>query len=147
MNKKGSGGVLADPKRNKELVRQMHMEKSPVILKQFFDFIEKNFDGKEGTLQYDKDGNISDTMSASERDKMKLAHKMSMKIIDKVMPSTLSIETTNTENTAVNVEIQQALSYIAKKAREEAEREDEYNNNLTEVQALDIKTLSRSEER
>ena len=142
----GSGKALTDPTRNKQIVKELMFEKSPIILGNSLAFIEKHYDGVSDIEQYDKEGNLTDTMSKSSIEKMKLAHKMATKIIDKITPTSIIIENNNNAGAVMDPRLQNALILIADKARLEAEMEAE-DKALNEVQALEVRTMSRSEER
>lgn len=147
MAKQGSSKALSDPKRNKELVKQMTLTKSPAIMESYFKFIKDNIDGVKDFDQYDKDGNITDDMSPSSRDRMKLANKMATNVFNKMLPTTLSIETTSNDSASMNPELQEAIMLLAGRARAAAEMENEQDNALNEDQAREIRTIARSEER
>ena len=142
----GSGKALTDPTRNKQIVKELMFEKSPIILGNYLEFITKHFDGVSDIEQFDKEGNVTDTMSKSAIEKMKLAHKMATKIIDKITPTSIIIENNNNAGAVMDPRLQNALILIADKARLEAEMEAE-DKALNEVQALEVRTMSRSEER
>ena len=147
MAKQGKSKALSDPKRNADVVKEMMRERSPVVMGNILNFIEKNFDGVSDIEQFDKEGNRTDTMSKSAIEKMKLSHKLAHKIIDKMTPNTLIIDNVNGGNSNVDPKFQEAAIYLANKARADAEAEAENNIALTEIQAREVRTIARSEER
>lgn len=142
----GSGKALTDPARNKQIVKDLMFEKSPIILGNYLEFITKHFDGVSDIEQFDKEGNLTDTMSKSSIEKMKLAHKMATKIIDKITPTSIIVENNNNTESLMDPELQSAVVFLADRARAAAEMEAE-EGALTEIQALEVRTISRSEER
>lgn len=143
---KGTGKALTDPARSRQIVKNAMHEKSPLIMAQYLKFIDKHIEGVNDIDQFDKEGNLTDKMSKSNIEKMKLANKMACKIVDKMIPNTLQVETTNAGSEPMDPQLQNAIKFLADRARAAAIMEEE-DGVLSEDQALEIRTIARSDQK
>lgn len=144
MAQQGKSKALSDPARNKQIVKNLLHEKSPMVMGSYFGFIEEHFQGVKDCDQFDREGNVIGHMSKENIEKMKLAHKFAVKVIDKIIPNTLTIDNSNSVVGNIDPAFQKAMIHISQQARLNAEAEA---GTLNEITALEIRTISRSDER
>lgn len=134
---------LVDKVANRDIVSKMVLESTPTALRNMLSFVKENFEGVEDCDQFDRDGNVIDTMSKSSIAKMNLAHRISHKIFDKAMPSVHIFEDeTRGQQESMSKEVQDAIVYLAKESRKRLVSED---NVIDVTEATEIRNNSRGQ--
>jgi len=121
----GASKALTDPKQQKELLKNFLLDKTPRILERSFQFLVDNLD------------------NGDDPEKMKLAHKMAHKFIDKTVATVNKVEVE--ETTQMSPEIMEAMKLVMSNRR--AEKEKKIENADYEVVDLEEATKVRNQVR
>lgn len=111
---------ISDPKKSRELLKEMLSNSTPTAFKNSLKFIEKNYFGVDDIDQFNQKGELVDTMSKSSIEKMKLSHKMAAKIFDKTIPTEHKF-ISEPENKEMNSDLHIAIKFLADQARKKLE--------------------------
>jgi len=118
---------LVDQKMQKDIMRGILLDATPRVMRKTVTFMNDNLEGVEdevldddGQPVKDSKGKIQTTMSQANLERMKLAHKLAHKFVDKMMPteSKVVIEETKT----VSPIIAEAISRVVAERRVEKEK-------------------------
>ena len=141
----GASKALTDKKQQKELLQGFLLGNAPRVMEKTYNFMIDHLEGVETDVLdgdnipvMDTSGNTMKEMSPANLERMKLAHKIAHKFIDKVVPTINKVEVEETQT--MSPEIMEAMKMVMSNKRIEKEKKIEE----AEYKVVDVEEATKA---